>query len=86
MTDQDKRLYRLTMLDPNESSHGADLSEAIDFINSDSPDTAFEPCVHISDQRNVTRQDEAHSSHLQKEILSLAPKAADDYVLVPKTV
>ena len=93
MTDLDTlrglaHLARLEFDETREQQMLGDLNNILDFMEQlrRVDTTGVEPLVHLSQEINVLRPDEARNTVSHAEGLRNAPKADSDYFRVPKVL
>jgi aspartyl-tRNA(Asn)/glutamyl-tRNA(Gln) amidotransferase subunit C len=81
-------LSRLEFDQSREQQMLGDLNNILDFVaqleNIDT--TGVEPLVHLSQEINVLRDDEAHNTVSHQDGLRNAPRKDSDYFRVPKVL
>jgi aspartyl-tRNA(Asn)/glutamyl-tRNA(Gln) amidotransferase subunit C len=81
-------LARLSFSDDEKEDLKQDLEKMIGFVEKlkEIDTTGVEPLLHISDAENVLREDEVKQTITKQEALLNAPKANDDFFIVPKVI
>ena len=81
-------LARLEFDETREQQMLGDLNNILDFVAQlNAVDTTgVEPLVHLSQEINVLRDDEAHNSVSHADGLRNAPRKDSDYFRVPKVL
>ncbi|GAB3306457.1 Asp-tRNA(Asn)/Glu-tRNA(Gln) amidotransferase subunit GatC [Hymenobacter tenuis] len=81
-------LARLEFDDTKEQQMLGDLNKILDWVDQlrQLDTTDVEPLVHLSQEVNVMRPDEAHNSVSHQAGLSNAPRKDSDYFRVPKVL
>ncbi len=66
----------------------ADMNKMVDFIGKleEIPTDGVEPLIHMTDDINVLREDDARIDITQKDALKNAPKKDSTYFKIPKVV
>lgn len=86
-----RRLAHLARLEFDESREQEmlhDLNEILTWVDKlrELNTEAVEPLIHMSQELNVFRQDEAHNAISHEEALLNAPRKDADYFRVPKVM
>ncbi len=81
-------LARLEFDETREQQMLGDLNNILDFMEQlrGVDTTGVEPLVHLSQEINVLRDDEAHNTVSHAEGLRNAPRSDGDYFRVPKVL
>jgi len=86
--DRLANLSKLQFSDEERSAIKCDLQKMLDFIDQiNEIDTeGVEPLIHINKNINSFREDVAKSLITKQEALKNAPKANEDFFIVPKVI
>ena len=81
-------LARLEFDENKEQQMLGDLNKILDWVDQlrQLDTTDVEPLVHLSQEINVLRRDEAHNTVSHQEGLRNAPRKDSDYFRVPKVL
>jgi len=79
-------LARLKMTEEEATAMQADMVKILEFVSQiEAMDLdGVEPLVYLSDRENVLRDDQSNEAMTQKQALSNAPDANNDYFKVPR--
>ncbi len=82
------RLARLKLEKDEKEKYGAQLNKILDYVEKlNELDTAgVEPTSHVIPLKNVLREDVVKDSLPREEALKNAPRASDEFFLVPKII
>ncbi len=81
-------LARIALSEAEKEEFAKDLNNILDYVDKmNELDTSkVEPTAHILDIHNVDRKDEVKESMPVEEIMNLAPKSDDNFIVVPKVL
>lgn len=81
-------LARIALTEEEKKQLSIDLSNILNYVEKiNELDTSnVEPTAHILDIHNVYREDETKESMDIDDIMNLAPKAQDNFIVVPKVL
>ncbi len=81
-------LARIALSEAEKKEFAKDLNNILDYVDKmNKLDTSkVEPTAHILDIHNVDRKDEVKESMPVEEIMNLAPKSDNNFIVVPKVL
>ncbi|GMT48824.1 MAG: aspartyl/glutamyl-tRNA(Asn/Gln) amidotransferase subunit C [bacterium] len=81
-------LARIALSEAEKKEFAKDLNNILNYVDKmNELDTSkVEPTAHILDIHNVDRKDEVKKSMPVEEIIDLAPKSNDNFIVVPKVL
>ncbi len=86
--DNIANLARIYLTDNEKTQFAKELSNILTYVDKiNELDTSdIEPTAHILDIKNVFREDIVKNSMPVKDIIDLAPKSHDNFIVVPKVI